>query len=230
MSKTIIEQKEQKSSKKIALIILLILLLLALLGFFFKKEKPEKQVTETNIETDLFSADRKHGNFLFQSGVSDPQKGEFWFDGNQYRLTWYLDNGDARLHMINPEGEQLYYARPDEEATEIAYVSPLMHFSIFNGPEEYLSKEDYQEDDFQVSHYLIDKLWEIEGASQSFYLKDLTVYEQNDLIKKVITRTNSRKVGDDELVTSSYEFSNVEYPTEIDQKLFELPYPVKDQL
>jgi len=230
MSKTIIEQKEQKSSKKIALIILLILLLLALLGFLFKKEKAEKQVIENNMGTDLFSADIKHGNFLFKSGLSDPQKGEFWFDGNQYRLTWYLENGDIRLHMINPEGKQLYYARPDQEATEIAYLSPIMHFSIFNGPEEYISKEDYQEDGFQVSHYQIDKLWEIEGASQSFYLKDLTIYKQNDDIKKVIARTSSNKVADDELVTSSYEFNNVEYPSKIDQELFKLPYPIKEQL
>ena len=248
MAKTVIKKNEKQiSQNKIILIILFLLLasnivLISILvtnknksctpttktvNNITQKQK-ETETVEKEPEANILNSSVKHGKFTFVSELSEKQDGEFWFDGSKYRLTWFEDSGEPRLHMISPNGKNLYYAWPEQEKMEIAYVAPRMHFSIFGEPPEYLSKEEYEENGYQVTRYEIDALWDIEGADQQFYLKDVTIYKKDDQIKKTVSRTKSQKVAEEDLVTSTYEFSDVEFPKTIDQKLFELPYTLEN--
>ena len=246
MAKTVIKKKEKQAAQnKIILIVLISLLLsnIVLISILISnknqtcntvpetiatvsQKQKETEIVEKEPEVNMLNSSIKHGKFTFVSEISEKQNGEFWFDGSRYRLTWYEDNGDVRLHMINTDGKNLYYSRPEEETSEIAYVAPRMHFSIFGEPPEYLSKEEYEEDGYQVTKYEIDALWDIEGADQQFYLKDVTIYQKDGQIKKTVSRTKSQKVAEEDLVTSTYEFSDVEFPKTLDQELFNLPYPL----
>ena len=248
MAKTVIKKNEKQTAQnKIILIILFLLLVsnIVLISILvtnknksctpstetvnnISQKQEEAKTVEKEPEINILNSSIKHGKFTFVSELSEKQDGEFWFDGNRYRLTWYENNGDVRLHMISPDGKNLYYSWPNQEMSEIAYMAPRMHFSIFSEPPEYLSKEEYEEDDYQVTRYEIDALWDIEGADQQFYLKDVKVYKKDGQITKTVSRTKRERVAEEDLITSTYEFSDVEFPKTLDQDFFNLPYPLEN--
>ena len=232
MAKTVIKKNEKPTTQNRIILIILFLLLVSNIVLIsilvtsknktcnpntetintISQKQEEPKAVEKKPEVNMLNSSIKNGKFTFVSELSDKQDGEFWFDGDRYRLTWYEDNGDIRLHMISPDGKNLYYSWPNKEISEIAYMAPKMHLSIFGEPPEYLSKEEYEEDGYRIIRYEIDALWDIEGAEQKFYLKDVKVYEKDGQIKKTVSRTKRERVAEEDLVTSTYEFSDVEFP------------------
>lgn len=224
------QTSQKKSFYKYIFLIFLLLIVIFLFKACDPVEKSNQMMgsAEKTEQVENSSRTQKHGQFSFQSGIGAKSTGEFWFDEDMYRITWYKEDGSPRLHMISPDGENTYFANVAEGTTTLSYLSPEMHNAIFMEPDGFKSKEESEEDGLQVSKYIYDKLWQIEGADQQFYLKDLEVYSKNGQVKKVITRTaSSHPESDDKLVTSTYTFSNIEYLESIDQSLFEFPFPME---
>ncbi|MDD4938463.1 MAG: hypothetical protein PHX34_05680 [Candidatus Shapirobacteria bacterium] len=221
-------QLESKKKSKIIYLILLILFLifagLLFKSYFFRKNNAI--ISSGNF----FEEKNKHGFATFKSGIGEDNQIEFWFSDQKYRLTWFRPDGSKRIHMICPDGKRLYFSEVDKKETKLAYINPIMHFSIFNGLSEYKNKSENEEDGYQITTYEIDQLWDIEGADQKFYLKDLTVYRKNDNVEKIIARTSSKKPdSEDKLTTSVYTIKSVDYPSKIDSKIFDFPYPLNNQ-
>jgi hypothetical protein len=223
MSQANIESQTPKKNKLIILIILILFLIFVIFLIFSRSQKP----TSNSSGGDFFSQSNKHGIALFKSGIGEDNQIEFWFSGDKYRLTWFNPDGSTRLHMICPDGKNLYFSEVATESTKIGYINPIMHTSIFNGPKEFKNKTENQEGDYQVTTYDIDQLWDVEGASQNFYLKDLKIYKKDDAVEKIIARTSSNKPETEEdLTTSTYTIQSVDYPNKMDSKVFEFPYPL----
>lgn len=218
---------ESPKNNKKRLIFFIILILFLIFAIFLSKDHFFKKSTNIISNGDFFQQTNKHGFVTFQSGIGEDNKIEFWFSGQQYRLTWIRPDGSERLHMICPDGQHLYFSEVDKQETRLGYINPIMHFSIFNGPTEYKNKNEDQEGDYQVTTYDIDQLWDIEGAEQKFYLKDLKIYKKEGNFKKIVARTSSKKPdSEDKLVTSTYTINSVDYPQNIDSNIFEFPYPL----
>lgn len=188
-------------------------------------------VTATTPEqavSSFLDATKKHGTLTFTSGKqAEEQKVEYWFDGDRYRLTWFNADGSVRIHMISPDGTKLYYCRTEDELCEISYTLPEMHQWIFNGPPGWKLGEGVRDGDLTAYTFTIQKLWDIEGASQTFYLEDLVVYADDTRIVKTVARTSSRKPGSpDDLTTSVYAFDEPELGAELPADVFELPYEI----
>ncbi|KUK83134.1 MAG: Uncharacterized protein XD98_0422 [Microgenomates bacterium 39_6] len=67
--------------------------------------------------------------------------------------------------------------------------------------------------------------WSIEGASQDFYLEDMTKYYDGESLKKVEVRTKgSAPESEEDLVKSSYTITSIETLDEVDPQIFELVY------
>ncbi len=173
----------------------------------------------------------KHGTLTFVSGNSpDEQKVEYWFDGDTYRLTWYNADGSERLHMISPDGKKLYYCYVEDKVCTISYILPEMHQWIFNGPPGWDLGSGKQEGDLTVYTYSAKKLWNVEGASQRFYLEDLVIYANDTRIVKVVTRTNSHTPeNEDDLVTSEYRFDEPQIGATIPADALKLPYDIGEK-
>lgn len=224
MSQVTIEQKEHRR-KYLWIIILLLILIGILVTMFF----PRTANDYSNDQVDTESAGI-HGTYTFSSGVGADSTGEFWFDGGKYRITWYEEDGTPRLHMISPDGRQLYHAHVKGEETTISYMPPEMHHDIFKGPTEYITTETRVEGDMDVTYYDLDKLWDIAGATQQFYLKDVARYEEDGLLKKIVARSASSKPDSEEdLITSTYLITSWQNDSAVSSELFELPYPVQVQ-
>lgn len=179
----------------------------------------------------FLDATRKHGTLTFVSGKEQKEDAiEYWFDGDRYRLTWYNADGSERLHMISPDGKKLYYCYVDEKVCAISYALPEIHHWIFNGPEGWDLGAGVKDGDLTVYTYEAKKLWDVEGASQQFYLEDLVVYADDTRIVKTVTRTDSRQPESDaDLVTSEYRFDPPEIGVEIPEDVFTLPYEIGEK-
>lgn len=189
-----------------------------------KPSSPEEAVQN------FFDARTKHGTLTFISGKERKEdRIEYWFDGDRYRLTWFNEDGSVRIHMISPDGEKLYFCYTEDEVCVISYTLPEMHQWIFNGPPDWTPGEGMAEGDATVYTYTAEKLWDVEGASQQFYLEDLVVYADDTRILKTVVRTNSQKVAEEELVTSDYVFDEPEIGVEIPEEVFELPYEIGER-
>jgi hypothetical protein len=179
----------------------------------------------------FLDASTKHGTLTFVSGKSQKEdKVEYWFDGDKYRLTWYYEDGTERIHMISPDGKKLYHCYVPEEICAISYTLPEMHQWIFNGPPGWDLGEGEKVGDLTAFTYEAKKLWDVEGASQQFYLEDLVIYSDGSRIVKAVTRTNSRKPeSEDDLVTSEYRFDEPELDVKLPADVFELPYEMGEK-
>jgi hypothetical protein len=195
-----------------------------------RKTPAEAGTPEAAVES-FWDAETKHGTLTFSNvqddGTVDEQRIEYWFDGDRYRLTWFNDDGSVRLHMISPDGENVYHCRPEDEACELAYTRAEFHQWIFNGPPDWRPGDGVSEDGLTKYTFTAQKLWDIEGASQTFYLEDLVIYADEARIIKTIARTDGRiPESDDELVSSTYAFDEPELGIDIADDIFELPYDI----
>lgn len=231
---------EKKNRVWILLLLLVLIIILVLLGLKACGKSDEDSGSKVGSEVpntgdftkDFYGQTQKHGMVEFSSRKADteyhdPQKFEYWFDGDRYRITWYYDDGTVRLHMISPDGEKLYHCSPEKKTCTISYVGPNFHQWIFNGPEGYKPGDGAPEGEFMVYTYNTEKLWEIEGASQKFYCEDVTIYTKDGVIDRIVTRTNSDKVAEEELVYSQYVILEQDNAVEYEDSLFELPYDIE---
>lgn len=232
------ENKRSSKCKWIIVFIVIVLIIFVLLGLQSCQKDTENQPSndQTNNVSDdpiqsFYDADQKHGFVEFSSKKGDAPYGdihkfEYWFDQDQYRITWYHEDGSVRIHMISPDGINLYHCDPEKETSVIAYTGPNFHHWIFNGPEGYTLGDGVDEGEYKVYTYKTDKLWEIEKASQKFYLADLQIYTKDGVLSKIVTRTNSKRVEEAELVYSQYVITKQENNVKYDASLFELPYEI----
>lgn len=203
-----------------------------------KVTPPPSAVSPEQAVTDFYSAKTKHGFATFSSGPQPDERVEFWFDEQgRYRLTWYYPEekaeeiekyGPVRLHMISPDGKVVYYSRPETEKSELAPVRAEKQQWTFNGPPDWTPEAGVEEEGFTVFTYTPEKLWDIESASQQFYLHDMKVYAEDGRIQKVTMRTSSSKVPVDELTASEFTMDEVELGATLPKDVFELPFPVAD--
>lgn len=187
----------------------------------------------------FYSSKTKHGFATFHSGSEPDEKVEFWFnEDGRYRLTWYYAEEDAedieafgpiRIHMISTDGKLVYFCRPETELSEISYTLAEKQQWTFNGPPDWSPGAGEQEGEYTVFTYTPEKLWDIEGADQQFYLYDMKIYAKDNQIEKIVMRTNSSKVPVEELVESQFTIDEFELDVEIDPEMFELPYPTAGQ-
>lgn len=181
----------------------------------------------------FYDSKTKHGFATFTSGGSSEEV-EFWFDEDgRYRLTWYYPEekaeeieqfGPVRIHMISPDGTAVYYCRPESEACELAYTTAEKQQWTFNGPPDWTPGSGVEEEGYTVFTYQPEKLWDIEGASQQFYLYDMKVYAEETRIDRVVMRTASKLVPVEELTDSEFKIGEFELDTELPSDIFELPY------
>ncbi|MDI6692471.1 MAG: hypothetical protein QMD76_04085 [Anaerosomatales bacterium] len=184
----------------------------------------------------FYESKTKHGFATFTSGASS-ERVEFWFDQDgRYRLTWYYSedkadeikkHGPVRLHMVSPDGIKVYYCRPEAKACELAYTTAEKQQWTFNGPPDWSPEAGVQQGEYTVFTYQPEKLWDIEGASQQFYLYDMKVYTRGKQVEKIVMRTSSRKAPVDELIESQFTIDEFELDVSLPQDVFELPYEVK---
>jgi hypothetical protein len=115
----------------------------------------------------------------------------------------------------------------EEETSVLAYTRAEFHQWIFNGPPDWRPGDGVSEDGLTKYTFTAQKLWDIEGASQTFYLEDLVIYADEARIIKTIARTDGRiPESDDELVSSTYAFDEPELGIDIADDIFELPYDI----
>ncbi|GAB4279003.1 MAG: hypothetical protein Kow0056_11820 [Coriobacteriia bacterium] len=181
----------------------------------------------------FYDSKTKHGFATFTSGGSS-ERVEFWFDeAGRYRLTWYYSEdkaediekyGPVRIHMISPDGTNVYYCRPETEACELAYTTAEKQQWTFNGPPDWTPEAGVKEGEYTVFTYQPEKLWDIEGADQQFYLYDMRVYAKDEQIEKIVMRTASRRVPVEDLVESQFTIDEFELDVELPEDVFELPY------
>lgn len=198
-------------------------------------DEPTAAASPQEAVTDFYTAKTKHGFATFRSGPQPEERVEFWFDEQgRYRLTWYYPEekaeeiekyGPVRIHMISSDGSAVYYSRPENRASELAYVRAEKQQWTFNGPPGWTPDAGADEDGYTVFTYTPQKLWDIEGASQKFYLHDMKVYAKDGRIQKVAMRTSSDKVPVEELVDSEFTIDEVELGAELPEDIFELPFP-----
>lgn len=228
-------QEKQGGKKRLwILLIVVLIILLVLLGLkacSMTKEEENDSVVDGNAVERFHLTKLKHGFVDFSSKkdggeYGKVQKFEYWFDGTRYRITWYNEDGSVRLHMISPDGKKMYHCSPEKETSVISYTGPEFHHWIFNGPEDYELGDGVVEDGLTVYTYTTKKLWEIEGASQTFYCEDVSLYTQNDTLVKIITRTNSKIVEESDLVISQYVITEQDNDVKYQKDLFELPYEI----
>lgn len=231
-----VENKTTKKNRKVLFGILggllLIIILLLLLFKSCMKESPMKEsLAKRNPAEAFYDINKKHGFVEFSSKKGDTpygdvQRFEYWFSGDNYRITWYNKDQSVRLHMISPDGKTLYHSSPEKKTSVIAYVGPQFHQWIFQGPEGFNPGEAATEGEFQVYTFVAKKLWNIEGASQQFYLEDIKLYTKDGEVVKILTRTNSKLVEEKDLVTSQYVLVDTDNKITYNKELFELPYEI----
>jgi outer membrane lipoprotein-sorting protein len=193
-----------------------------------------KAATPEEAVTTFYDSKTKHGLATFRSGGSQ-ERVEFWFaEDGRYRLTWYYPEektdeiekyGPVRIHMISPDGTTVYYARPEAEASELAPVRAEKQQWTFNGPPGWAPEAGVEEDGYVVFTYTPEKLWDIEGASQRFYLYDMEIYTKDGEVAKIAMRTSGDKVPEAELTDSEFTIDEYELDADIAPEVFELPYP-----
>lgn len=200
---------------------------------------PPSAASPEQAVTDFYSAKTKYGFATFHSGSQPDERVEFWFDEQgRYRLTWYYPEekaeeiekfGPVRVHMISPDGNVVYFSRPETQLSELAYVRAEKQQWTFNGPPGWTPEAGVEEDGYTVFTYTPEKLWDVEGASQQFYLHDMKVYAKDGRIQKVAMRTSSSKVPVEQLVDSEFRIDEVELGADLSEDVFELPFPVAEQ-
>jgi hypothetical protein len=195
-----------------------------------RKTPAEPGTPEAAVES-FWDAETKHGTLTFSNvrddGTVDEQRIEYWFDGDRYRLTWFNDDGSVRLHMISPDGVDVYHCNVEDETSVLAYTRAEFHQWIFNGPPDWRPGDGVSEDGLTKYTFTAQKLWDIEGASQDFYLEDLVVYTDGARIITAVTRTTSHlPESEDDLVVSTYTFDEPELDVDVPNAIFELPYDI----
>jgi hypothetical protein len=217
---------KSKTNKKLLIGVLFAIIILLLMWRLLGDQKtiqPSSNGQENNQNKIT------HGLIDYSSEIGDDLEIEFWFDNPRYRLSWSKIGKKPYIHMISPQGEKLYHNLVEQEQALISYISPKMHQWLFTDltEEDYMSLDTRKEDDLEVKHYVIKKLWSIDGAQQDFYLEDLTKYFDDSQLKKVVVRTtSSMPQSEEDLVKSSYTFRSIEFLDDIDQSIFELVYPL----
>ncbi len=203
-----------------------------------KASPGKKPAVSSAVEavTNFYSSKTKHGFATFHSGTQPDERVEFWFDEDgRYRLTWYYSEekaeeikkfGPVRLHMISPDGLKVFYARPETELAEIAPVRAEKQQWTFNGPPDWKPDAGVEEDGRTVFTYTPKKLWDIEGASQQFYLHDIRVYARDGQVEKVVMRTASGEKPVEELVDSQFTIDEFELGQALPDDVFKIPYPM----
>lgn len=199
---------------------------------------PTEPASAQEAVRSFYSSKSKHGFATFHSDYGLDEEVEFWFDEDgRYRLTWYYPEdkaeeiekyGPIRIHMISPDGSAVYYCRPETQTSEIAYTLAEKQQWTFNGPPDWTPEAGVEEDGYTVFTYTPERLWDIEGADQQFYLYDMRVFARDGQIEKITMRTASEKVPVEELVNSQFTIDEFELDVELPPDIFELPYPLEE--
>jgi len=216
--------KSNKTKRNILLIILFLFLIIFLI-FFRNAFAPTHKPTGNDSNQLSNSGSILHGTMLFTSEIGNDLEIEFWMDYPKYRLTWSQLDEEPYLHMISPDGKTSYLNNVGTKSAAISYIAPQMHHWLLKDPIEYIELNEWTDGSLDVKQFVIRDLWSIEGASQDFYLEDMTKYYDGESLKKVEVRTKgSAPESEEDLVKSSYTITSIETLDEVDPQIFELVY------
>jgi len=149
-------------------LIILFLLLVGILAkvFIFKGN------TETSVEVVLetyFDAKKKSGDFIYIKEEKS-EEGRFWVDNRKFVIEFDQENGYHRW-LISPDGENVYYCYEESEKCVVG-VTPIDNYLLrWFKPSENMENLGIDEEyDCEKIMYTVDELYNIEGASNAWYV------------------------------------------------------------
>jgi outer membrane lipoprotein-sorting protein len=223
---------QQKTNRKKWLWLILILIVLVILVYLYYNfsDNDEADVSKEALDTYL-EANTKHGyfdveSFDYDGKEEDPQTGEFWVKGDQFRIDYYYQSGEKRISIISGE-EKPYFCYPDKESCQPA-VASLKHYLIkYQKPDPAAQDLGYDSKlDCDKYKYEINRTYDIKGSSNTWYDKDLVYCVSGSEIKQVESQgTYSREVGFEK---TTQKLKDLQFGMDISDDVFELPYEIKN--
>jgi hypothetical protein len=237
-------KKEPKGEKRegnivvIWVIVGIVILFLAVGGAFFilrrNGEDSNSEGSSSNssydqsIET-YFDSSKKQGKITHVTFTLDKkEEGEFWVDGRKFRIEYTQEDGTKR-RIISPDGELAYFCYEDEEICKPSVVSVDNYMLRWNRPSDEVKDEGMDEEfDCKKLRYDVDETFDMEGASNAYYVKDILYCVGTDGIKYRESRGNSVLENGIEGGASHSRtiLDEMEYGGDFKDSLFELPYDI----
>jgi hypothetical protein len=221
-----------------------------------QKESDTHSEEEKNKEKMYFDADTKKGVFIYRSAA--PEKVEqvrFWVSGKRFKME-FIENGDTsevdtlrpnseksdstseevastrttKRWIISPDGEFAYFCYESKKQCTPSVTTVDNYMLRWNQPSSNITQEGRDEvDDCEKIRYEVDKVFDVEGATNPYYIKDVlycvsdekVVYQKHT--GQPILSTGER--GQENV--KKFYVAEVEYGVELEEDFFELPYEVE---
>ncbi len=197
--------------------------------------------TSTSLDSDstdeaiakYFEADTKHGKFSStgtdEDGTAEePETGEYWVSGEEFRLDFYYSTGEQRISIISHEGVA-YFCVIGDDACEPSVAPVEYYMSLFTKPD--VASVDTEEDSAENCtryNYQVEKTYDMAGSTNQWYNDSITYCVTTDDV--VYTETRGTIPEDDgsigPLDYSKYSYSLTEIGIDIDDEIFALPYEI----
>lgn len=238
MAEQAITQKEEK--KKVLPLILIFTAVVAVIiaGYFlyqkygsswFGGTSNEPQTAEERLDQ-YFDNETKHGTFVYYDMLDETaatQDGEFWVKDGKFKIEFLQEDGYRRW-ILTPDGEIPYFCHEEDETCTVSMSTVENYMLRWSKPESDIEMTSTDEDNScDLYVYDIDKIFEREGASNAYYIKNITYCVNED--KLVYRLHDGHSVSDDGSEgTRSYSkfvMGDLEY-TVSDDVSFELPYEI----
>lgn len=234
-------RKEDKSNKKKWLflsLLILILLLIVTLVFIFVKSKmngeQEKDNTNKTYESsadaldDFFSTDSvKITGILEATNEEDGQKKqeliEIWKTNDALRIDYDIDGENYRT-LIVKDNEAIYY-RHGSQTKSVAVVPPEYYLELFTEKTEKNAQYVGMDDEYtgEILKVNIDTVYNMEGATNSYYIKEQNYCLSKNAFFYIETKGNTLKDGEipTSFETSRIIFEEYELDVNIDPTVFD---------
>ena len=238
--------KERRKKIIILVVILLLLLLFAVAVFFLLNQNGGKETaaqsssSASSVEyekpedalVDFFSASTLHLKGSLESvdeeGVSKPSQSlELWKDGDSLRVDYDIDGSNHRTLLVKDDTAQFYYYGSGTKNIAVIPASAYL--------EQYLEKNESNavkigdDPDYDGVDYLVtvDKLYEVEGSPNSYYIKDITYCVGTKGLIYIRSAGNVLDVDGEiptDLYTNVMKFDEYEFNVNLEDSVFKDPF------
>jgi hypothetical protein len=220
----------EKIKKYLWLIILIIILLIS--GYFVYKyfiKNANKTDTEVALET-YFDSENKAGDFTYEK-TDQNEEGRYWVDGRKFKIEFTQEDGYHRW-LISPDGENVYYCYDETEECVIGVVSVDNYMLRWYKPSKDMENLGMDtENECEKVKYTVDKLYDIEGASNAYYV-DYVLYCVKD--GDLVYRDHSGHAvvegeEEDESTVSRFYLGDVDLKASFKDVSFEIIYDIREE-
>ena len=250
------EQTQNKETKNRNYLILLLLLLLIFIVFFviffLKDKKNDNESTSSDITSitsqlsevsekeyindeevfnDFFAAKTIHVQGEIVTTYADGSSGgsqsiEIWKDENNLRIDYDISGSHARTLIVKDDTATFYYH--GSRTTSVAVLPAEFYLEMFNN-KDFSSFENLGIDDtFSGTKYyeLIEKVFDMEGATNPYYIKSLTYCVGKTGVIYVESTENYLENGEPptSFDTSKYVYNSYHFNVTIEEGIFADPY------